>query len=124
SSGIKGEPIRTTRDRHGCRRGDTETLKPPEEDAQTRDVVPADLPAAATEVSGVEEFVECRTGFGCPIDVSQISQAADAGARKRSDQTFGKLERGDIVVFRLRNADRRVEAMPGPAESAEKFHDL
>jgi hypothetical protein len=36
--------------------------------------VPADLSAPAAEVAGVEEFVECRTGFGGAIDVSQIGQ--------------------------------------------------
>src|SRR6516162_9769298 len=101
--GVEGEPIKATRDRDGGSRVYTEALQPPQEYAQPRDVVPADLSAPATEVSGVEVFIECRTGFRCAIDVSQIGQPADAGASQGTHQTFRELKRGDVVIRRCGN---------------------
>src|SRR6266853_3624291 len=122
--GVEGKPAVAACD--GNRRSwvDAEALEPPKEYTQPRDIVPSDLSAPAAEVRRVEELVERRMGLARAIVIPQVRKAADSGASKRSGQAFGKLQRGDGIVLCLRQAERRVQAVPCPAQPAEEFHDL
>ena len=80
----------------GRHRADREAEQPPDEDAEMRDVMPAEEALAGAGVGGVEEFVEGGAALTRAVDVAQVGEAADRGAGQRSDQALGALQLAEV----------------------------